>query len=58
MRSGGPNTNDVCVEVFFDSRDGLHWAVPNHIDGLADVGSPTDHGGTDREDRNRALPDA
>jgi len=57
MRSGGPNTNDVCVEVFFDPRNALHWAVPSHIDGLEDVGSPTAHGGADREDRNRTLPD-
>ena len=51
-------TNDVCVEVFFDARDTMHWAVPNHIDGLEDVGSPTDQGGVDRGNRNRALPDA
>ena len=40
MRFGGPNTNDVCVEVFFDPAGNLSWAVPNHIDGLKEIGSP------------------
>jgi hypothetical protein len=40
MRSGGPNTNDVCVEVFFGSAGNLKWAVPNHIAGLKEVGGP------------------
>jgi hypothetical protein len=40
MRSGGPNTNDVCVEVFFDSAGNLMRAVPNHIAGLKEVGGP------------------
>jgi outer membrane protein assembly factor BamE (lipoprotein component of BamABCDE complex) len=39
-RTGGPNTNDVCVQVFFDPDDTLLWAVPSHIAGLSDVGHP------------------
>lgn len=38
MRSGGPNMNDVCVEVFFSADGTLHWAVPNHIAGLEEIG--------------------
>jgi hypothetical protein len=40
MRSGSPNTNDVCVEVFFDSAGNLMRAVPNHIAGLKEVSGP------------------
>jgi hypothetical protein len=40
MRPGGPNTNDVCVEVYFDPDGKLHWAVPSHIVGLSDIGHP------------------
>jgi hypothetical protein len=40
MRTGGPNTNDVCVEVFFNPDGKLRWAAPNHIPGLSEVGHP------------------
>lgn len=40
MRTGSPNTNDVCVQVFFDPAGELKWAVPNHIEGFKEVGSP------------------
>jgi hypothetical protein len=40
MRSGSPNTKDVCVQVFFDSTGKLKWAVPNHIEGLKEIGGP------------------
>jgi hypothetical protein len=40
MRAGGPNTNDVCVQVFFNPAGELKWAVPNHIPGLKEVGGP------------------
>jgi hypothetical protein len=40
MRSGGPNTNDICIEVFFSPKGKLSWAVPNHIEDLKEVGSP------------------
>jgi hypothetical protein len=40
MRAGSPNTNDVCVQVFFDPAGKLKWAVPSHIAGLKEVGSP------------------
>lgn len=40
MRSGGPNINDVCVELFFDPAGNLKWAVPNHIPGLKEIGNP------------------
>jgi hypothetical protein len=38
MRSRGPNMNDVSVQIFFDADGSLHWAAPNHILGLEDVG--------------------
>src|SRR5260370_9886212 len=37
MRPGGPNTNDVCVEVFFNPEGKLRRAVPNPIPALGDV---------------------
>jgi hypothetical protein len=39
MRPGGPHMNDVYIEVFFSQDGTLHWAVPNHIAGLEQVGS-------------------
>jgi hypothetical protein len=40
MRSGSPNTNDICVQVFFDPSGNLKWAVPSHIEGLKEIGGP------------------
>jgi hypothetical protein len=40
MRTGGPNANDVCVQVYFDPDGKLHWAVPNHLAGLNEIGRP------------------
>jgi hypothetical protein len=40
MRSGRPNTGDICVQVFFNPDGKLHWAVPSHIAGLSEVGRP------------------
>lgn len=40
MRAEGPNTNDVCVQVFFNPAGELKWAVPNHIPGLKEIGDP------------------
>lgn len=38
MRSQGPNTNDICVNVYFDPDGNLDWAVPSNIAGLTEVG--------------------
>ena len=32
------STNDVCVEVFFDTKGKLHWAVPENIPDLREIG--------------------
>ncbi|HEY8667488.1 MAG TPA: hypothetical protein VIL86_12535 [Tepidisphaeraceae bacterium] len=40
MRAGSPTTSDVSVEIFFDANDKLHWALPNHLSGLSEIGSP------------------
>jgi len=40
MRVGSPNTNDVCVLVFFNPAGELRSAVPNHIPDLKEVGGP------------------
>ena len=43
MRAGSPNTNDVCVEVFFfDPVGKIHWAVPENITGLNEIGQAED----------------
>ena len=38
LRAGGPNTNDICINVLFNPAGKLKWAVPNHIAGLNEVG--------------------
>jgi hypothetical protein len=43
MRSRGANTRDVCVQVFFSPDGKLHWAVPENIAGLSEVGHPGGH---------------
>ena len=40
LRSGGPNMNDVYVTAYFSPDGKLSWAVPNHVEGLNEVGSP------------------
>jgi hypothetical protein len=39
MRRGPPNTNNVYASVFFSPDGTLHWAVPNQVAGLDEVGS-------------------
>jgi hypothetical protein len=46
MRTGGPNMNNVCIEVFFNPDGKLHWVVPNHIAGFSEIGPA---GGPDAE---------
>jgi outer membrane protein assembly factor BamE (lipoprotein component of BamABCDE complex) len=42
MRTSGPNTKDICVEVSFDSDGKLNWAMPENIAGLNEARSPGD----------------
>ena len=35
------NTNDVCVQAFFNPDGELHWAIPANIDDLKEIGTPS-----------------